>query len=97
MSFFVRCIVKDKINITKVNNLNDSKDYGEVNSGANTDGLIKFNDDMIMCLCPKCRAMFFSIPGCVIKRVDKQQGAKDRCTYCSVRLGFDYYVCEIPK
>lgn len=55
-------------------------------------GLIDFHDDMIMCLCPKCRSMFFSTPGCVIKRVDKEQITKDTCTYCNVRLGFDYYV-----
>ena len=57
-------------------------------------GLIDFHDDMIMCLCPKCRSMFFSTPGYVIKRVDKEQVAKDTCTYCNVRLGFDYYVCD---
>ena len=60
-------------------------------------GLIDFRDDMIMCLCPKCRAMFFSTPGVVIKRVDKAQKAKDTCSYCNVRSGFDYYVCEKPE
>lgn len=97
MSFFVRCIVKDKMNITKVNIMNDNKEYREVISGAYADGLIEFSDDMIMCLCPKCREMFFSTPGYVIKRVDKEQEAKDNCSYCTVRLGFDYYVCEKPK
>ncbi len=75
----------------------NDKEYQELNLDSHADGQIKFSNDMIMCLCPKCRSMFFSTQGFVIKRVDREQAAKDNCSYCNIKLGFDYYVCETPK
>ena len=93
MNINVRCIVRDKNFKLKVTIVNDNKECIKNTINVETNGLIEFSDDMIMCLCPKCREMFFSTPGCVIKRVDKAQEAKDCCTYCNVRHGYDYYVC----
>ena len=74
----------------------NEKDYRRFNCDSYVDELIEFKENMIMCLCPKCRSMFFSTPGVVIKRVDKAQNAKDTYSYCNKRSGFDYYVCEKP-
>lgn len=50
------------------------------------------NDDMVLCLCPTCASQFFNSPVHVIRRIDRYQRNKDYCTYCDVRLGYDYRV-----
>jgi hypothetical protein len=48
----------------------------------------------IITLCPKCRADFDNA-GVYIRRADPEQEHKEKCTYCSVRDGYDYEI--IPK
>jgi mRNA interferase MazF len=47
----------------------------------------------IMTLCPVC-AQGFSDSGYRLRRLDGGSGAKERCTVCSTRTGFDYEVVE---
>ena len=49
----------------------------------------------VYCLCPKCRAMFFSAKKFFITRVDPYQVEKDDCTFCQTGAGFDYRV--VPR
>ena len=53
------------------------------------------NRASVYCLCPKCRAMFFSAKKFYITRVDPYQVEKDDCTFCQTGAGFDYRV--VPR
>ena len=50
------------------------------------------NRRTVMCLCPVCRQRFFDAGCYSIRRVIFPQDAKDDCTFCQTRQGFDYYV-----
>ena len=45
-----------------------------------------------ICLCGRCANAFYNLPDHVIQRVDPDQYFKDKCDYCSERLGYDYQV-----
>ena len=45
------------------------------------------NRASVYCLCPKCRAMFFSAKKFFITRVDPYQVEKDDCTFCQTGAG----------
>lgn len=45
------------------------------------------NRASVYCLCPKCRAMFFSAKKFYITRVDPYQVEKDDCTFCQTAPG----------
>lgn len=45
------------------------------------------NRASVYCLCPKCRAMFFSAKKFYITRVDPYQVEKDDCTFCQTGAG----------
>lgn len=47
---------------------------------------------MILTLCAKCRNQFNWNEQYRIWRVNPKDNHKDICTYCGVRLGFDYFV-----
>lgn len=53
------------------------------------------NRASVYCLCPRCRAMFFSAKKFYITRVDPYQVEKDDCTFCQTGAGFDYRV--VPR
>ena len=54
-------------------------------------------EENIMCLCPSCRQNFYDTGAYMIKRVDRYQLAKDACTYCGVRQGYDYFVVPVTE
>ena len=43
-------------------------------------------------LCPKCRAGFGISGANYIRRANPHQEYKEKCTYCNVRVGYDYVV-----
>jgi len=49
-------------------------------------------DEMLLCLCPTCAAQFYNSPDHIIRRIDPFQDAKEDCSYCNVRKGYDYRV-----
>lgn len=58
-------------------------------------GLERYNKDFFeICLCPACMQQFREDPDCIVKRVDKDQTHRDLCTYCSSRMGWDYFVIK---
>ncbi len=46
----------------------------------------------LICLCPVCLNRFFDVGRYKILRADYCQDSKDTCTYCQIRMGYDYYV-----
>lgn len=52
-------------------------------------------EKMVMCLCPTCASNFFATGGFILRRADPAQAEKDTCTYCNIRMGFDYVIA--PK
>lgn len=46
----------------------------------------------LMCLCTTCRNRFYDTGAYRIERADRNQREKEPCTYCQIRMGFDYYV-----
>lgn len=55
------------------------------------------DDEMVLCLCPTCASQFYNSPNHVIRRVDPTQVAKDSCTYCEVRSGYDFRIINQRK
>lgn len=55
------------------------------------------DDEMILCLCPACASQFYNSPNHVIRRIDPTQTAKDSCTYCEVRSGYDFRITNQRK
>lgn len=53
------------------------------------------NYPMEMCLCSVCRAQFKMNPGYKIWRSDYSQIIKERCTYCGIRYGYDYFIIKM--
>ena len=49
----------------------------------------KINDALIMSLCPVCEQHFRNTGSYHVYRLDPEQEAKDTCTYCNKRMGFD--------
>lgn len=49
----------------------------------------KINDVLIMSLCPVCEQHFRNTGSYYVYHLDPEQAAKDTCTYCSSRRGFD--------
>ena len=49
-------------------------------------------EQMLMALCCRCAAQFYTT-GCYrLKRADKAQEIKDVCTFCGCHRGYDYYI-----
>lgn len=49
----------------------------------------KINDALIMSLCPVCEQHFRNTGSYHVYHLDPMQSAKDTCTYCNERRGFD--------
>lgn len=45
-----------------------------------------------LCLCGRCANAFYNLPDHIIRRSDPDQYFKDKCDYCSQRLGYDYLI-----
>ena len=45
-----------------------------------------------LCLCGRCANTFYNLPDHIIRRADPDQYFKDKCDYCSQRLGYDYLI-----
>ncbi len=54
-------------------------------------------NEMVLCLCPTCAAQFYNSPDHTIRRVDPYSAVKDECTYCQVRMGYDYRITYAKK
>ena len=54
--------------------------------------LKSYEKPMELCLCGRCANAFYNLPDHIIRRVDFDQYFKDKCDYCSERLGYDYQV-----
>lgn len=50
--------------------------------------------EMEICLCPSCASSFYDIPSYKIRRKDPYQVDKELCTYCSIRLGYDFLISK---
>ena len=57
----------------------------------------KVNDALIMSLCPVCEQHFKGTGSYFIYHLDPQQPAKDTCTYCNKRSGFDCVIIRKKK
>lgn len=54
--------------------------------------MIKTAKEMELCLCRACASAFYNIPSYRIVRKDPYQTEKEVCTYCGIRLGYDFLV-----
>lgn len=50
---------------------------------------------LILCLCSTCADNFYGTGAYYLRRIDPLQVAKDTCTYCNQRKGYDYEL--VPK
>ena len=50
---------------------------------------------LILCLCSTCVDNFYGTGAYYLRRIDPHQTAKDTCTYCNQRKGYDYEL--VPK
>ena len=50
---------------------------------------------LILCLCSTCADNFYGTGAYYLRRIDPHQTAKDTCTYCNQRKGYDYEL--VPK
>ena len=50
---------------------------------------------LILCLCSTCADNFYGTGAYYLRRIDPVQVAKDTCTYCNQRKGYDYEL--VPK
>lgn len=50
---------------------------------------------LILCLCSTCADNFYGTGAYYLRRIDPLQAAKDTCTYCNQRKGYDYEL--VPK
>lgn len=51
----------------------------------------------LICLCPTCRENFEIAGSYRIRRANYQQTVKEICTYCQIRMGYDYYVTPVSE
>lgn len=51
----------------------------------------------LICLCPICRENFEITGTYRIRRANYQQTVKEICTYCQIRMGYDYYVTPVSE
>ena len=51
----------------------------------------------LICLCPICRENFEITGSYHIRRADYRQLTKEVCTYCQIRMGYDYYVTPVSE
>lgn len=51
----------------------------------------------LICLCPACRENFEATGSYRIRRANRRQAVKETCTYCQMRMGYDYYVTPVPE
>ena len=54
----------------------------------------KDNSQMELSLCAACANGFYSIPTYRIMRKDPYQVDKEPCTYCGIRLGYDFLISQ---
>ena len=47
---------------------------------------------LVLRLCPRCLRDFMCDPDKIIRRLDSTQRIKERCSYCSTGLGYEYIV-----
>lgn len=52
---------------------------------------------MEMCLCPFCVRHFRDVPNQTVRRKDYQQEIKEVCTFCNIRMGYDYVITDVMK
>ena len=76
--------------------LNISPPYGINHALAVSIGLIEsVPKKLILCLCSTCADNFYGTGAYYLRRIDPVQVAKDTCTYCNQRKGYDYEL--VPK
>ena len=51
----------------------------------------------LICLCPICRENFEITGTYRIRRANYRQTVKEICTYCQIRMGYDYYVTSAAE
>lgn len=51
----------------------------------------------LICLCPICRENFEITGTYRIRRANYRQTVKGICTYCQIRMGYDYYVTSAAE
>ena len=51
----------------------------------------------LICLCHTCRENFEATGSYRIRRARRRQAVKEVCTYCQMRMGYDYYVTPVPE
>ena len=49
-------------------------------------------EEIRMCLCPTCALQFYKSPVHMIRRVNPLQKARETCSCCGVRKGYDYRI-----
>jgi len=84
-----------------VGSIDDEQAWKQINIGLKkTLGLWFYKAERkgdVMCLCPSCLDGFRSIPGMTVHRMDPFQKERDSCSYCNVRLGYDYVLFDKRK
>lgn len=55
-------------------------------------GVKSTDKPLLMCLCTACAKPFYESEEHYIERADRKQKAKERCMFCNVRQGYDYYI-----
>lgn len=54
----------------------------------------KNNEEMELCLCPTCASTFYATSSFRIYRKDLYQVNREICTFCNVRLGYDFLISQ---
>ncbi|WMJ22927.1 type II toxin-antitoxin system PemK/MazF family toxin [Paludicola sp. MB14-C6] len=52
----------------------------------------RHKDEIELTLCPTCAHQFYESSQHFIKRTKPLQRVKERCTYCNVRMGYDFTI-----
>ena len=81
--------------------IDDEQTWKQINIGIKkTFGLWFYNNDRkgdVMTLCPKCLRAFRDVPGMTVHRMDSFQKIRENCSYCNIRLGYDYVLFDKRK
>lgn len=54
-------------------------------------------EPMELCLCSRCASQFYNSRHYFIKRADYDQTAKEPCTYCNIRTGYDFLIFDLAQ
>lgn len=55
------------------------------------------SEENLICLCARCRQQFKDTGLYRLRRVMFPQEAKEPCTYCQIRNGYDYYLEPLQR